>query len=194
MEQQLRDAQYALAAADCAQLALMLSNERLRALCYADTLAALREEQAVAHGGSSGQQRQQPESRQQAEAGVENGMAALEQEGEPGSLAVAVERVRDVATLQGGLAVHRSAEVVHGLRISVESACGWDVPAPSAGLLYMLPQSSHSPQIPHTPPPVPSPQFSRLHADMQEESRHDRAALQQLASSLASPSSIPLLK
>lgn len=37
-------------------------------------------------------------------------------------------------------------------------------------------------------------QFSRLHADMQEESRHDRAALQQLASSLAAPASIPLLK
>ena len=48
VEQQLRDAQYALAAADCAQLALMLANERLRALCYADTLAALRDDQAAA--------------------------------------------------------------------------------------------------------------------------------------------------
>ena len=44
-------------------------------------------------------------------------------------------------------------------------------------------------------PPTSTPlQFSRLHADMQEESRHDRAALQQLASSLAAPASIPLLK
>ncbi|KAL4433793.1 hypothetical protein ABPG75_000234 [Micractinium tetrahymenae] len=124
VEQQLRDAQYALAAADCAQLALMLSNERLRALCYADTLAALREEQ-VAAGSGEGQQQHQHQHR---EAGSGNGTAAPEQAGEPGSIAAAVER------------------------------------------------------------------FSQLHADMQEESRHDRAALQQLASSLASPSSIPLLK
>lgn len=45
-----------------------------------------------------------------------------------------------------------------------------------------------------SPCPAPPPQFSRLHADMTEESRHDRAALQQLASSLAAPASIPLLK
>ena len=66
MEQQLRDAQYALAAADCAQLALMLANERLRALCYADTLAALRDDQAAAAlaqelsaAGTEGQHEQQ---------------------------------------------------------------------------------------------------------------------------------------
>ncbi|KAL4853977.1 Inactive ubiquitin carboxyl-terminal hydrolase 53 [Chlorella vulgaris] len=108
VEQQLRDAQFALAASDCAQLALMLANERLRALCYTDTLAALREEQeAAAH------QLDPP---------------TLEDGEDPDSIAAAVER------------------------------------------------------------------FARLHDDMQEESCHDRAALQQLADSLAAPDTIPLLK
>jgi hypothetical protein len=85
VEQQLRDAQYALAAADCAQLALMLANERLRALCYADTLTALRDEQAAVT--ARGQQRQTA----QAAAGDE-----------AGSIAAAIERVR--ALLPGGRA------------------------------------------------------------------------------------------
>ena len=76
VEQQLRDAQYALAAADCAQLALMLANERLRALCYADTLAALRDEQAAVT------------------AGCQQGQTAQKVSGEEaGSIAAAVERV-----------------------------------------------------------------------------------------------------
>ena len=76
MEQQLRDAQYALAAADCAQLALMLANERLRALCYADTLAALRDEQTAVT--ARGQERQ----------GAQGASGD-----EAGSIAAAIERV-----------------------------------------------------------------------------------------------------
>lgn len=71
--------------------------------------------------------------------------------------------------------------------------------AATAGLLIHLRNRSQTPPMPASCEefsarflyPV---QFSRLHADMQEESRHDRAALQQLASSLAAPASIPLLK
>jgi hypothetical protein len=44
------------------------------------------------------------------------------------------------------------------------------------------------------PNPLPTLQFARLHDDMQKESCHDRAALQQLADSLAAPDTIPLLK
>ena len=63
----------------------------------------------------------------------------------------------------------------------------------SAECQLVAPVSSVGSRCMHTRSSAP-PQFSRLHADMQEESRHDRAALQQLASSLASPTSIPLLK
>lgn len=189
MEQQLRDAQYALAAADCAQLALMLSNERLRALCYADTLAALREEQAAVRGDTGGQQQQGPQQHGQADAGAGNGAAAPQQAGEPGSIAVAVERVRALcAARQHGEGMQPGGAALCGA-YNMQRARGLDntrVPACGARSLSWL--TVHAHPFPHPP------QFSRLHADMQEESRHDRAALQQLASSLASPTSIPLLK
>ena len=53
LEAQLRDSQHCLAAADCAQLALMLANEKLRAHSYADALQRLQGQQAVLVGASS---------------------------------------------------------------------------------------------------------------------------------------------
>lgn len=102
VEQQLRDAQYALAAADCAQLALMLANERLRTLCYADTLAALRKEQAAVAARAL-------------EAPGQQGQAAAGEAGEAVSIAAAVERVR----LRLGLSTYRGWGCLQKLQWSV---------------------------------------------------------------------------
>lgn len=104
------------------------------------------------------------------------------------SIAAAVERVRPTAGwLAGWLAccgldaLSCLAHPPKSMLLSTTCPLTLCLPAQAAAVLPLPPTSTHL-------------QFSRLHADMQEESRHDRAALQQLASSLAAPASIPLLK
>jgi hypothetical protein len=84
-----------LAAADCAQLALMLSNERLRAAAYADTLANLRGGQggrSAPAGPAAASEQQQQQQQQPAQEAQQHGQQQPAG-AEAGGLAAVVERV-----------------------------------------------------------------------------------------------------